>query len=130
VLYQPQAGQADYQDQFDHNRNIERFDDAFREGSPESDPRYAPPAGKQQPVRGFGLVWRANPGVREALGWALDKEQGYTACYGTALAGGKSMRTFISLPDDRLIEYETYYRPTRWRTLSKTDGQPIKITGC
>lgn len=130
VLYQPPTRQTDYRDQFDYSQTIQRYDDAFLEGGPESDTRYAPPPGKQQPVRGFGLVWRANRQVREALGWALDKEQGYTACYGAALAGGKSMRTFISLPDDGLIEYETYYQPTRWRELDKIDGKPVEITGC
>jgi hypothetical protein len=55
------------------------FADTFEEGDPESDPRFAPPAGKQQPIRGFGKVWRENPGLREQLGWALAKEQAQQA---------------------------------------------------
>ncbi len=35
-----------------------------------------PPAGRVEPVRGFGKVWREQPGVREALGWATDYEIG------------------------------------------------------
>ena len=49
------------------------------EGEPESDPAFAPPAGKQQPVRGFGKVWRQHPELREAIGWALAKEEPATA---------------------------------------------------
>ncbi|MEJ5247707.1 MAG: hypothetical protein WHS90_08065 [Caldilinea sp.] len=55
------------------------YEDAFREGEPESDPAFAPPAGKQQPVRGFGKVWRQHPELREAIGWALAKEEPATA---------------------------------------------------
>lgn len=51
--------------------------DEFQEGMPESDPSLVPPAGLYQPVRGFGLVWRKNPNVREALGWATAPETGF-----------------------------------------------------
>lgn len=53
------------------------FVDQWEEGDPESDPGIAPPAGLYQPVRGFGLVWREEPGVRDRLGWAVDTEVGY-----------------------------------------------------
>ncbi len=53
------------------------FLDEWNEGEPEFDPSIVPPAGLYQPVRGFGLVWREQPGVRERLGWAVDREQGY-----------------------------------------------------
>lgn len=36
-----------------------------------------PPLERQVPVSGFGKVWANAEGVREALGWALDTEQGY-----------------------------------------------------
>ena len=55
------------------------YTDTFREGDPESDPAFAPPAGKQQPVRGFGKVWREHPDLRNAIGWALTKEEPTTA---------------------------------------------------
>ena len=57
----------------------EAFDDTFVEGDPESDPTIDAPRGLRQPVRGFGKVWRENTDVRAALGWALDREEGYTA---------------------------------------------------
>ncbi len=51
--------------------------DEWDEGEPESDPSIVPPPGLYQPVRGFGLVWRERPGVRDRLGWAVDPEWGY-----------------------------------------------------
>jgi hypothetical protein len=36
-----------------------------------------PPAGLQEPVFGFGKVWREQAGVRDGLGWAMEGEQGY-----------------------------------------------------
>lgn len=54
--------------------------DTWREGvDPSEDPALTPPNGLYQPVRGFGKVWRERPGLREALGWAMAEEQGFTA---------------------------------------------------
>jgi hypothetical protein len=55
----------------------ESYADNFREGDPESDPSIVPPEGLLQPVRGFGLVWRTYPAVRDGLGWALAPEEGF-----------------------------------------------------
>jgi len=54
------------------------YTDAWDEGDPERDPTLAPPPGLQQPVRGFGLIWRQYPDVRLRLGWAVDQETGFT----------------------------------------------------
>ncbi|MBN1287184.1 MAG: hypothetical protein JXB47_17430, partial [Anaerolineae bacterium] len=35
--------------------------DTWQEGQPESDPSLSPPAGLQQPIRGFGNAWRNTP---------------------------------------------------------------------
>lgn len=51
--------------------------DQWDEGDPIDDPSIIPPSGFYQPVRGFGLVWRDEPEVRERLGWATALEQGY-----------------------------------------------------
>jgi hypothetical protein len=51
--------------------------DTWAEGQPADDPAFAPPAGALQPVRGFGLVWRSNPAIREALGWATQPEAAF-----------------------------------------------------
>ena len=51
--------------------------DTWSEGMPADDPAYSPPSGLIQPVRGFGLVWRSNAGVRDALGWGTQGETQY-----------------------------------------------------
>jgi len=52
-------------------------------GQPENDPSLTPPGGLFQPVRGFGLAWRANNApaglnVRDRLGWAAEPESSLT----------------------------------------------------
>jgi hypothetical protein len=70
------------------------FGDEWDPGEPESDPTLQPPTGFYQPVRGFGQVWREQPGVRERLGWALDEEMSYqTAVQRTSYA--KYNETYI-----------------------------------
>jgi hypothetical protein len=54
------------------------YADEWEEGDPEDDPTLTPPTGRYQPVRGFGLVWREQPGVRDRLGWAVNAEIGFT----------------------------------------------------
>ena len=55
--------------------------DTFVDGEPETDPSLVPPKGLIQPERGFGKLWRENPEVRQALGWALAPEFGYISRY-------------------------------------------------
>jgi hypothetical protein len=55
------------------------FPDRWREGMPELGCEVAAPGGLQQPKRGFGLVWCAEKGVKEGLGWATEEEHGYTS---------------------------------------------------
>jgi hypothetical protein len=74
--------------------------DEWDEDEPTMDPEIDPPPGLLQPVRGFGLIWREERGVRERLGWAVEEEQGYETAvqrtshvrypvlYVRALAGG------------------------------------------
>lgn len=56
----------------------ESFTDNWTTGQPESDPSFVPPAGRYQPVRGIGKVWRENPAVRQRLGWAYEPEIAFT----------------------------------------------------
>ncbi|MBN1967244.1 MAG: hypothetical protein JW910_21505 [Anaerolineae bacterium] len=55
--------------------------DQWQEGQPESDPAFSPPAGLIQPVRGFGLAWRNEAAIRDALGWATAAENGYNGTW-------------------------------------------------
>jgi hypothetical protein len=54
------------------------YADRWEEGDPINDPEVTPPPGRYQPVRGFGLIWREEPGVRDRLGWAVDLETPFT----------------------------------------------------
>ncbi len=58
-----------------------RLPDNWNESMPASDPAQVPPAGRLQPVRGFGYVWRSNATVRNSLGWALSGEQPYDSTW-------------------------------------------------
>jgi hypothetical protein len=60
-----------------------KFPDSWNESLPANDPSLAPPPGTQQPVRGFGYVWRSNQVVRDTLGWAISGEQPYQATWQT-----------------------------------------------
>ena len=60
-----------------HSPKWESFIDEWDESQPDRDPELTPPDGLFQPVRGFGLVWRQNPRVRDRLGWAIDQETGF-----------------------------------------------------
>lgn len=62
--------------------------DTFEEGEPEIDPELEPPSEDLiQPRRGFGKIWRNNPDLQEALGWAITPEFELTSNY-TYIAGG------------------------------------------
>jgi serine/threonine protein kinase len=57
------------------------FDDLWRDGDIQWDAAIVPPGGFMQPVRGFGLVWRQQPGVRDDLGWATASEATFDAAF-------------------------------------------------
>lgn len=57
------------------------YEDTFIEGEAEVDPEIIPPEGLFQPERGFGKLWRENPEVRDAVGWAVEIELGHTTKY-------------------------------------------------
>jgi hypothetical protein len=100
------------------NGLVDRFADAFVEGMPEADASIIAPAGKLQPVRGFGLVWRSKPWVMRMLGWAIEPERGYTACTGMTFGGTRNTRNYITLPEGDVLEIGSNYAPVVWRTLS------------
>lgn len=53
-----------------------RFVDTWVEGVDPNSGGETPPTGLIEPIRGFGKVWRLNPDVRAALGWAVTGELG------------------------------------------------------
>ncbi len=68
---------------FEDGRSPEwaRYPDNFEEGDAELDDTIVPPPGLLQPIRGFGLVWRSNPRVRERLGWATSPEVAFDGMF-------------------------------------------------
>jgi hypothetical protein len=61
------------------NGTWQSYPDTWTSAEPETDPTIVAPAGYYQPKRGFGKVWRLQPGARSGLGWATTEERGFTA---------------------------------------------------
>ncbi len=79
------------------------YPDDFEEGDPERDDSIVPPSGMQQPVRGFGLVWRTNQRVRDRLGWAISPEVAFEGMF-QADAGDLSVATlYLRMRDGGII---------------------------
>jgi hypothetical protein len=58
------------------------FADTWKDGEAETDPNIVPPDEAHiQPKRGFGKLWRTEPRLREALGWATTPEYELTTTY-------------------------------------------------
>ncbi len=57
------------------------YDDLWRDGDMQWDATIVAPGGFMQPVRGFGLVWRQQAGVRDELGWATGSEATFSAAF-------------------------------------------------
>jgi hypothetical protein len=60
--------------------SYQRFEDTWSEGQPLNS-GLEPPSGLLEPARGFGKVWREQAGIRDALGWATEEEQGVVVSY-------------------------------------------------
>ncbi len=60
-----------------NNGQFWQVPDSWNDSIPADDPAYSPPSGLIQPVRGFGLVWRSNQPIRDALGWGIQPETQY-----------------------------------------------------
>lgn len=69
----------------------------YVEGMPEDDPGLVPPEGMAQPRRGFGLVWRDAPTVRDRLGWATGAETPFSTTYQLAGPEGSQGMVFTTL---------------------------------
>jgi len=91
---------------------MQQFVDTWTPDEPESDPSIIPPQGLYQPIRGFGKVWRNEPGVREQLGWVLAPEQGFDGAYQRGWAPYYGWLTaYLRTADGRVIGI---YRDGGW----------------
>lgn len=81
------------------------YEDTFQEGEPEFDPELeAPSEDLEQPIRGFGKLWRENEQLQEQLGWALEPEVGYYANYEYHYGGRVEGDEYVQGPGYHLIE--------------------------
>jgi len=78
-------------------------EDTWEEGQLESDPSVEPPAGRYQPIRGFGKVWREVNDIRQQLGWALNPELGFdTIIQEQESSEGIPETTFVRLFNEKV----------------------------
>jgi len=77
--------------------------DDFGEGQTEFDPGFEPPEGFFQPERGFGKLWRQNPEIKDALGWALETEFGHVTRYEYHPGGTVENQTYIKGPGYHIL---------------------------
>jgi ligand-binding sensor domain-containing protein len=89
-----------------------RYNDTWNESQPAHDPSLTPPAGLQQPVRGFGKVWQEQLGGPQAdIGWALASEQAYDILVQPFTAGqvfiGAGGKVYVLYADGTWESYET-----------------------
>jgi len=88
--------------QSDKKPRWQQFSDTWTEDKPAIDPALAPPDGMFQPMRGFGLVWRAARGVRDKLGWATGQEMPYQAALQIDTLGNR----FIGGPNGEVYQLD------------------------
>jgi len=93
------------------------YADEFHEGDPESDPSIVPPSGLYQPIRGFGLVWRTYPEVRDGLGWATAPEAGFET-WAQGYAGSGMHNSFTMLQGIDGTIYQLVHFDSSWRVYS------------
>lgn len=75
------------------------FGDTWEDGDDPFDPSIIVPEGLYQPVRGFGQVWRDQPGLRASLGYALAEETGFSGTIQPFATG----LVWDNPPDKRLV---------------------------
>lgn len=90
--------------------------DSWTEDQPANDPTLTPPPDLLQPVRGFGLVWRTQPGVRDGLGWAVVPEGPYTTQIQSRSTGGdwKGIDYYFRIWDGRIVHVTGRTMPGQW----------------
>ena len=98
------------------------YRDTWTDDQPASDPAITPPAGRYQPVRGFGKVWRTEPYLQNRLGWALAPEQGYQTQLQSSSVGCHTDSEggfYVQTSDGRILHMcEGYKLPGYWEDVT------------
>ncbi len=102
------------------------YTDDYIDGSPVRDDSISPPTGLDQPIRGFGLVWRMKPNVRERLGWARGAETAFEGAYQADSAATPDTMYYLRGRDGAV--YALSAKSGKWTTLSATAAQAAVTT--
>ena len=103
-----------------------QYPDEFGEGVPERDDTLAPPPGLEQPVRGFGLVWRSNPRVQERLGWATSPEVPYEGMYQADSPEPSVATIYLRLRDGGIIALDAL--EDSWKVLPPLGSENVELS--
>lgn len=101
-----------------------QYPDDFVEGDPERDESLVPPPGMEQPIRGFGLVWRSNQRIRDRLGWATSPEiafEGMIQANSTELSVATQ---YLRMRDGGIIALDGQTNTWEYIPFSTGDGTP------
>jgi WD40 repeat protein len=80
------------------------YEDTFDESVDlATDEAFIAPEGFFTPERGFGKLWRENPEVQDALGWALTPEFGYVSPYRYVPGGEMQEGTYVPGPGYHIL---------------------------
>lgn len=90
-----------------NNGRADRAADSWTNGDITfSDPT---PAGRTLPQHGFGQLWTSNEIIRNAIGWALGPEQGYTGTFQMAATADTGVRVdYITTPDGHTFRVQDF----------------------
>lgn len=105
------------------------YPDLWKEGDPTADISSAP-AGLQQPTRGFGKIWRDNPNVREKVGWALSREEGFTTLAQAPRPGESQVPVYVRTLSGRVVVFQPtgYWNDVEAVGLSTPTPAPFSVS--
>lgn len=84
-----------------------QYPDNYAEGDPERDDALVAPSGMQQPIRGFGLVWRSNQRVQDRLGWAVSPEVSFEGMLQADSSEGSVATQYLRMRDGGIIALDS-----------------------
>ncbi len=99
-----------------------QYPDNFSDGDPERDDSLVPPEGLQQPIRGFGLVWRTNPRVQDRLGWATTPEVAFDGMFQADSSEPSVAAVYLRLRDGGIMALDAYN--DAWDVLPESGAAP------
>lgn len=106
----------------DNDPTWQAFPDTFTAGQPESDDTLLPPPDRQQPVRGFGLIWRENQTVQTRLGWAIESEAGYDGVIQQTT--GDNPTTYLRIREGGILAFDN----EQWELIPFTPAPITDLT--